>query len=78
MNFMGKEVWAELVQVQDTQEKWNQYLLADGSVVRFKTVVTEIYRIEDEYDGEGNPVYFVKSANILSVNAPEELKGKKA
>jgi hypothetical protein len=49
-------------------------LLDDRSTLKFKTVVTEVYRVEGQYDAEGNPVYFVKSVNVLSVNAPEELK----
>ena len=76
MNFQGREVWGQLIPVTNTQENWNQYILDDGSVVKSKTVVTEIYRIEDFFDPEGNPVYYVKSTNILSVNAPEDLKKK--
>jgi len=41
-----------------------------------KIVVTEVLRIDGQYDAEGNPVYFVKSANIISVIAPEELMKK--
>lgn len=74
--FKGKEVLGELVLVQETREQWNQYQLEDGSTLRLKTVATEIYRVEGEYDQEGNPVYVIKSANILSVIAPEELKRK--
>ena len=76
LNFGGREVTGELMPVQQTQESWSQYLLADGSIVKMKIVVTDIYRIGDEYDAEGNPVYFVKSTNVVSINAPEELRRK--
>ena len=76
IDFQGKKVWAEVMPVQQSQENWNQYLLSDGSVVRMKTVVTDVLRIENDYDPEGNPIYFIKSANILSVNAPDELRKK--
>ena len=33
---------AELIEVQQGSEQWNQYLLADGSVVRLKPVVIEV------------------------------------
>lgn len=65
---------AELVPISQSQEYWNEYILQDGSVVRLKTVTTEIWRVLDEYDQEGNPVYFVKSGNVLTVIAPESLR----
>lgn len=76
LNLGGKEVWGELIPVQQAQETWNQYLLADGSVVKMKIVVTDVLRVENEYDAEGNPVYYVKSSNVVSVNASEELRRK--
>jgi len=65
---------AELIEVQQSSEQWNQYLLADGSVVRFKAVVTEVWRIIGEHDAEGNPAYVVRSRNVVTVNAPDELR----
>lgn len=68
---------AELVEVQQSSEQWNQYLLGDGSVVRMKTVVTEVWRLIDEYDQEGNPVYLVRSRNVLAVTTPDEMRKQK-
>jgi len=65
---------AEQVEVQQGSEQWNQYLLADGSVVRLKTIVTEVWRVIDEYDPEGNPAYVVRSRNVVTVTAPDELR----
>ena len=55
-------------------EHWNEYLADDGSVIRVKLVVTEILRVDDQYDSEGNPGYVVKSANVTNVSAPDELR----
>ncbi len=55
-------------------EEWNEYLVDDGTVIRFKAVVTDVVRLEGVYDGEGQPVYFVNSQNVLRVSAPEELR----
>jgi hypothetical protein len=71
-----RDVLGELVPIQNTQESWNQYLLQDGSLLKMKMVVTDIYRVEGEFDPEGNPVYMVKSSQIMSVNAPDDLKRK--
>lgn len=65
---------AEQIEVQRSSEQWNEYLLADGSVVRFKAVVTEVWRIIGEYDGDGNPAYVVRSRNVVTVNAPDEMR----
>ena len=67
-----KEV--ELVSVQSAQENWNEYLLSDGSVVKTKAILTEVFRIIGEYDAEGNPSYVLRQGGILVVNAPEELR----
>jgi hypothetical protein len=76
LNLGGKVVWGELISVQQAQEGWSQYLLADGSIVKMKVVVTDVFRVENEYDAEGNPIYYVKSTNVVSVNASEELRRK--
>ncbi len=65
---------AQLIEIQQSNEHWNQYLLGDGTVIKMKLVATEVWRVEGEWDGEGNPIYFVKSSNVLTVNPPDELR----
>lgn len=72
----GPAVDAELIDVQNSQESWSQYLLGDGTTLKLKVVVTEVWRVEDAYDSDGNPQYVVKSGNILVVNAPDEVRKK--
>lgn len=76
INFGGEEVDATPIDVNQTNEYWNQYLLDDGTVIKMKLVATKILRIDNKYDKEGNPVYFVQSTNVLSVNASDSLKRK--
>lgn len=59
---------------QNVAEHWNEYLLNDGSVVRLKSVVTEILRVVDKYDNEGNPLYMVKAAQVVSVSPSDRAK----
>jgi hypothetical protein len=54
-------------------EYWNEYLLDDGTVIRLKPVVVGVLRVEDQYDGEGQPLYAVKANNIVVISAPDEL-----
>ncbi len=74
ISYQGRTVEATPIDFQAQGEHWNQYLLTDGSVIKMKLVLTEIVRVDGEYDAEGNPIYIVKSTNILSVSAPEDLK----
>ena len=70
----GPLVDAELVDVQSAQESWSNYLLGDGTSLKLKVVVTEVWREVDGYDHEGNPKYIVKSGNIVVINATDEMR----
>ncbi len=74
--FQGKEVDATEVEFQIRKEDWNEYQLMDGSAIKIKMVVGRVLRVQGEYDNEGNPVYVVKSQNMLMVNSPDTLRKK--
>jgi len=76
INFGGEEVQALPIDINQTSENWNQYLLDDGTLIKMKLVATKVMRIDDKYDAEGNPLYIIQSTNITSVNAPAHLKKK--
>lgn len=65
---------ATIIDINSSQETWNQYFLSDGTVLKLKTVATEAVRVDDQYDNEGNPVYMIKSTNVASVIVPDSLK----
>lgn len=64
----------EMVAVSDSKENWSEYYLSDGTSLRMKVVMTEVWRVVDEYDQEGNPIYITKSANVLTIIAAEGLR----
>jgi hypothetical protein len=72
----GRDADGTIIDINSSQEHWNQYLLSDGTVIKFKVVATEVVRVEGEYDQEGNPIYFLKSSHVMSVLAPEDLRKK--
>jgi len=55
-------------------ENWSEYLADDGSVIRIKIVATDIVRVDGHYDEEGNPIYRVRTQNVMVVSAPEDLR----
>ena len=69
----GRKVEATDVDFKTEKEVWNEYTLNDGSVLKFKVVVSSIIRTED-YDPTGSPIYLIRSTNISRVKVPEEMK----
>ena len=60
--------------VIDSNERWNEVVLADGTTLRIKLALTQVIRIPDEWDPEGNPIYITKTTNLMVVNAPDSLR----
>jgi len=67
IKFQGREVEATEVDFLTRKEDWNEYQLSDGKVLRMKTVVSDVYRIEGEVDPEGNQIYQIRSTNVVRV-----------
>lgn len=74
--YKDREIDAPEIEFQIRKEDWNEYQLMDGTSIKLKLVVSEIFRIPDEYDNERNPVYVVRSNNVLVVRSPDNLKKK--
>ena len=74
IKWQGRDVDGLEVRFRSNREEWNEYVLEDGTNIRMKAVVSEIIRLNDEYDAEGNPIYIVKSGNMLVVKASDNLK----
>ncbi len=72
----NREVDAELIEASQSNERWNEYLLEDGTVLKIKLVVKKVLRTRELYDPSGNPVYAVESENVITVNAPDSLRRK--
>ena len=74
INFGQEIVDATPVDINQANEYFNQYFIEDGTVLKMKLVATKVFRIDDRYDQDGNPIYFVQSTNVLSVNSPSNMK----
>jgi hypothetical protein len=68
-----QEVEGSEVTFRSSVENWNEYLLDDGTVLKVKMVLTDITRL-DQWDTEGNPLYVLRSTNVVSTSPPEHLK----
>jgi len=70
----GKDVVGRLIYINSSSEHWSEYLLDDGSTIRAKFIATKVFRVDGEYDIDGNPVYIVRSTNVVTVSSPDNLK----
>ena len=70
----GEPVDATEIGHRSSGEHWNEHLLDDGTVVRVKLIVTNVYRLDARYNDKGEPVYLIESNNVVSISVPQELK----
>ena len=57
IQYQGREVEAQEVEVVLSKELWNEYQLSDGKVLLLKTVLVGIQRIEGVTNPDGTPAY---------------------
>ena len=75
VNLQGRDIWGEEIEFETEGEKFNTYILHDGTRLKIKTVVTEVMRLE-AHKPDGDPLYLVNSTNIVSAVVPDSLKQK--
>lgn len=69
----GREVLGQAVDFEAKGEAWSSYALEDGTVLKIKTVLLDVVRLE-EYNENGDPVYQCTAHQIVGVVVPDELK----
>lgn len=75
VNWQESEVEGERLSFQTQAEEWNIYSAEDGSILKMKTVVSDIVRLSVRKP-DGEPVYLVKSTNIVETQVPPHLLHK--
>lgn len=68
----GEEVEGNLVGIEQSVERFCEVALNDGTVLRIKPSVTQVVRLKEHWDNEGNPIYAVASQNVLVVDSVDE------
>ena len=64
------------VSIRGSEQRMSEYHLADGSLVRVTVLVQAVYRVPEQWDPNGNPMYVVTSQTIATVTSPESLRKK--
>lgn len=65
------------VGIDESSEKWSEFKLDDGTILRAKMSIVSAARVDNDWDQDGNPSYVIKSHNIVTVvESPEKLRRK--
>ncbi len=63
------------VQVRESTERWSDFTLEDGTVLRAKLMIISGVRADGEFDLNGNPVYIMNVGPVFSiVSSPHRKK----
>lgn len=63
------------VQVEESNERWSEFTLQDGAIIRAKLTVTSAVRVDGQFDMFGNPLYVANPSPLLSVvSVPEQYR----
>lgn len=72
-NFAGQQVPGEEVEFEAEIDRFNVYLLADGTKVKVKAAVLKIVRL-DAWTADGDPIYLVNTQPMVASDVPDSLK----
>ncbi len=76
VRFGQEMIDGEEVEFEPLAERWNEYRLSDGTLLKMKMAITKIFRL-DKYNDVGEPIYLVSSNTLLSASVrPELMKGE--
>jgi hypothetical protein len=65
----NEEVECIKVTIIESVERFSQIRLDDGTILNIKATPQEVSRVENRFDQSGNPIYVVKSNNIINVHS---------
>lgn len=67
IQFQGRPIEVEELDILHSDERWNTYQLPDGSSLEIKTVLLEACKAVSEKTPDGEPLYVAKTHNIVKV-----------
>lgn len=72
VEYEGERVEGEELDWKVVREDWNEYDCSDGTKVKLKTIVQKIIRL-DKRNADGEPIYFVRSSNVVTAHIQPHL-----
>ena len=62
------------VDIVESTDRFSEVRLEDGTTLKTKMVPLEVVRVNNQWDPSGNPIYRLKSQNIVVADAPRHLR----
>jgi hypothetical protein len=66
----------EVMDIQNRQEQWSEFILTDGATLRLRPAVVEIRKLRNQFAPNGDPIYIIKSTVVNDTKIPDNLKKK--
>jgi hypothetical protein len=64
--------------ITGVKEGWSEYSLDDGTVLMVKQAVVDVKRAKGQWNPQGEPVYIIQAATLVSVKrVPKRLMRKR-
>jgi hypothetical protein len=57
-------------------EPWSSYQLDDGSIIKLKLVISDVFKLPMQDPLTGIPQYVIRSSNVMSVE-PADIESKR-
>ena len=67
VQYQGRDVEVQEVDVLSVNEPWNEYQLADGTLLSVKTVLVSVSRALAEKTPDGEPLYLTRTHQIVKM-----------
>jgi hypothetical protein len=67
LKLLGKDIPVTEIPIVERKETPAEYSLEDGTIIRYATPATAVYRIDNQYDNDGTPLYLVKNGAAVTV-----------
>lgn len=75
MEINGQEVDVQRQTVVSAEEPWGRVVLSDGTVIRFRAIVVDIWKKRLESQQGGEPEFFVQTQMVVKAEVPGCMKG---
>jgi hypothetical protein len=62
------------IDITKSEERWSEYTLTDGTVLRVKTVIADVLKSKTQYSPDGEPIYIVKGGMAVAARVPPRLR----
>ena len=63
----GNSVEGLDIPILESTERFSEFTLADGTVLRVKPLIISAVRMENQWDQDDNPVYVCKNQVVIAV-----------